>query len=100
MALASDAGPHAHEPALADDIRRPSPRGSRQVGRPGASLCGSERAGRGQQLSPTLVGETVEVAQCARTREDTQPSISDCSQATARLDNLIGTGNWSCEMSL
>ena len=39
-------------------------------------------------------------AQCARTREDTQVSISDCSQATARVDSLIGTGNWFCEMSL
>ena len=39
-------------------------------------------------------------AQCARTREDTQLSISDCSQATARVDSLIGTGNWFCEMSL
>ena len=40
------------------------------------------------------------VAQCARTRDDTQVSISDCSQATARVDSLIGTGNWFCEMSL
>ena len=39
-------------------------------------------------------------AQCARTRDDTQVSISDCSQATARVDSLIGTGNWFCEMSL
>ena len=38
--------------------------------------------------------------QCARTRDDTQVSISDCSQATARVDSLIGTGNWFCEMSL
>lgn len=39
-------------------------------------------------------------AQCARTRDDTQVSISDCSHATARVDSLIGTGNWFCEMSL
>ena len=39
-------------------------------------------------------------AQCARTRDDTQVSISDCSQATDRVDSLIGTGNWFCEMSL
>lgn len=39
-------------------------------------------------------------AHCARTRDDTQVSISDCSQATARVDSLIGTGNWFCEMSL
>lgn len=39
-------------------------------------------------------------AQCARTRDDTQVSISVCSQATARVDSLIGTGNWFCEMSL
>ena len=39
-------------------------------------------------------------SQCVRTRDAIQPSTSDCSQATARLDSLIGTGNWFCEMSL
>lgn len=30
----------------------------------------------------------------AHTREETLVSISDCSQATARVDNVIGAGNW------
>ena len=58
-------------------------------------------AARGPVAAVRLAWATSGVqCQCARTREDTQVSISDCSQATARVDSLIGTGNWFCEMSL
>lgn len=56
-------------------------------------------AARGPEAAVRRASDSGE-AQCARMRDDTQVSISDCSQATARLDSLIGTGNWFCEMSL